>query len=1159
MLLGLLLTALPGRAEPPTDEVRAGLVEQVDLPALSARGEAAEARLAAATAAFQGEESLERAFPHLAPPAPMPDLLWVAGQLARLDAAGADRAAERVAPLDDDRLETAREAALTAEDAADALERRYLLSLRALLEDHPRLSPEHLDPLYADLAQARAGLDEEDGLAVAALDEERLFLDELLASARVAAAVPSAHLGTERDLGRLQDPETAAAAAERLLIARDLGADGVDEPLAAWLAEAEVERPEGLEAVDAALARLVLRQEVATWEAERVWIERRLAGLQEQREVLAREQARAEDGVTVDLEVEAAREAAEAAEAADSEVARVLENTYEEVAKATRIRGEVEAEGARYDELEAGYRTRLTELQATLADLATRPPLDDRREQDAVEAWRTSRDLVVELRDAAFARNALSLRDWEREREAEIAAAEALLEADLSRMEGSADPDLVEALERRTETLTAERQDIERRSRRAESHDAAILSLLADAKDVRRALKADVPRAVWLAEEEVVDEALTEARLLVPSIWALGRHRFAELSAWPSLGEALSLLRGFLGLAFVGLIWWALRSRAELLVKGIVKRWAGTGREGQKRLVHLSLLVRPATPEVQAAVDVLGVWVLFEPTMAIFPELGMVLLVYGQVAAYRLLSGAYALLVARFAESRPAVWYTTTSVYTLGERTVRWLVFWVVARQFLSHVWLDLIGADALHELTMRAMWVLLVVLVVRLLHLWEPELRIRIGRQGADNPVLAWLVSEPSTATRWFRALVATALLAIGATWRFAQSQVSEGSALGRLLNLFYRYSLGDEEEAAELRPLPRDVAAAIESGEVEEGWVIEHVAIDERFWATLNAWRDQKASGAAALVADTGGGRGTWLDVHTQKLADKGLGVTRLSLDHRITSEQEFCRWLSRCLGQAPIEETAELVEMLHSRPPTVLVIERCHYAFLRSVGGFGALRALLEAIGETSRRHYWLCCFHKPAWSYLSRLDRLLKIHLFREVLELPPLQESALQKLTQDRTEAAGYTLDFTGLVRRGALSGDAEGELERATRAFYRVLGEASYGNPAVALQLWSESLSPGEGKTLLVRLGAAVQESRADHLDEAELFTLAALRTQEGLAEEELARVLNVSEAAVRSSLQVLSSRGLVERGHMEAWSVPLRQLATVTRTLVHKNLLEWR
>ena len=141
---------------------------------------------------------------------------------------------------------------------------------------------------------------------------------------------------------------------------------------------------------------------------------------------------------------------------------------------------------------------------------------------------------------------------------------------------------------------------------------------------------------------------------------------------------------------------------------------------------------------------------------------------------------------------------------------------------------------------------------------------------------------------------------------------------------------------------------------------------------------------------------------------------------------------------------------------------------------------------------------------------------------------------------------------------GALSGDVDGELERATVAFFRVLGEASLGNPAVAMRLWAESLKLTEQGVVQVRMGKALREDLAEGLGEPELFLLSAIRMQDSLSEDELASVNNMNAAAVRSSLQVLRGRGFLERGRSRL-RVNLRQQARITRTLWRRNLLDWR
>ena len=1171
MLLWLLLTASPLLAETPEDGVRQALAEQVDLPGWEHRRAVADARVAAASAALRGERSLDEGFPALAEGA-WGSPSWVAGQLARLDEAGAERAAERVGPTPDlgrqtARWETAREAALSTEDAADALDRRLLLALRAFHQAHPQLTDAGLAPHLADLADRRAQVEadwEEDGsgaLALAHLDEERALLLDLQRTAMQAAAVPGVELGLERDIARLQDPDLAADAAGRLVLGWTLTAtDAAD----AWLMESPLQIPDDLDDVDVALERL--EGDLAGPPAALDRQARQREALLAQREALVaalEDEAPALDAAEDDAGRLAAEQAlAEATSARELAAAEVVKTTYDEVQVATRVRGEVEAEAQTFDEREGAYRVRVSELQAELATVLALPPLDATREPTAVEAWRASNALVAELREVASVRHELEAAQWAADRAVEIGQAQAKLEADRGRIE-SPGPEVNEALERRQQTLEAEAFDVARRVERAEQHAGAVLSLLADAKDARRALKEEVPRAVWLAEEAIVEEALTEVRLLVPNIWGLARHRLGELWNLPTLSGAFEMLRGFLGLGLGGLFWWALRSRSGLLVAAAVTRWASgpSRRERQRRLTELSRLVAPATPVVAAIVDLVAVFVLIRVLDGRAPEVGFAMLVYGQFAGFRLVVGAYRLLVTPWSDRRPALTYLSQAAWDLGDKTVRWLAIWSIARQFVGEVLLDLLGLDALNELAMRAFAVAFIVLVVRILHMWEPELRRRVARAGSDNALRAWLTTEPGPAFAWLKALVGLTLLILGGTWNFIQGQAGEKGTLGRLLNLFYRYSLGEREEGAvaEPDPLPPELLERLFDPTVEAAWRIERPAADEAFWTALRRWQREGRQGTLALVADTGSGRNTWLTSLSERVAGEGLGILRFAVDHRLDSEAALCRWLARSLGCGPCDTTDALIAELEGRPPSVIVLDRAHYSFLRSVGGFEALHALLDVLGHASERHFWVVVFHAPAWQYLSRLHKLVKIHLFRDVVELGGLNEAELTQLTRARTEAAGYTVDFGHLVRRGALSGDVEGELERATRAFYRVLGEASLGNPMVALQLWSESLSLGADDVLSVRLGRAVRETRADGLSEVELFTLAALRMQEGLSPEELARVNNMTPSTVRSSLQVLAGRGLIERGHLDDWQITSRQLATVTRTLVQRNLMEWR
>ena len=285
----------------------------------------------------------------------------------------------------------------------------------------------------------------------------------------------------------------------------------------------------------------------------------------------------------------------------------------------------------------------------------------------------------------------------------------------------------------------------------------------------------------------------------------------------------------------------------------------------------------------------------------------------------------------------------------------------------------------------------------------------------------------------------------------------------------------------------------------------------------------------------------------------------VARFRLNERCLDAASLCRTLSKNLGLGEIDNVDALEAALDARPSGFIVVEEAHLSFLRRVGGLEGVSTLLEILGRTHDRHFWVVTFHLPAWYYLSRLGGLLKVHIFQHRLELPPMPEGALRELLVRRTEEAGYTLDYLRLVRRGTLSGDALGELEHSTTAFYRVLREASYGNPSIAAELWRDCVHADPAKKMLyVRMAPALSEGRIEDLGEAELFTLAALRMQGGLTEKELVQVNNMRPGAVRASLQILRARDLIERNE-RGFRVRARQQATVTRTLQYRHFLDWR
>ena len=1202
MLQPLLLLFALGGAPVFSAGVDQALAEQRDLPSYAARLASAQAQARAGERFYKGQGGVEQAFPELAG-GDWLDPAWLSGRLALLDQAARARATESRADFGEvdartaKRLSQARDRALAAEEKADGLQRRLLLSMEALLREYPGVQRAALQQSLETLAQERqlrnaawgsskdpvekARLIEE----IARLDQERARVEQLQGLLLAIAILPSARLDLSSEVQSLSDPLRAPFAARRITAALPLSDGSAQEPLLDWLEtqrqarESQEPLPIGsveeiqqaLADVDARLSQAASDPVSQAWAALDVVEQARLQDCLSRSELALLERDQADEEQFKSLEqAESAREEADQAQAqaqdeAQRWVAQVLTSVADDYDQAAAHKARLDQAEAQYERDVTAFQESLLTLGADLESAMSLSVLGGEREVAVDKVYGKLRSLVQKLREHA-------IQSGKNTKEREELAAQIRREAQASRTQLALDGrkldqirDLTqrakvqERLDTWNEVLVQMDKIAAREEAKAFEHQVAVISLLEQAKDLRASMRGEISQDQRQRDRSVLfGELNLELRVVVPRLLSLGSARFGTLQQnLRSVGFWGSLIWGLLKLALGVVIWQMIRGRVAQLSERLLNERAKDQRT-LERTGTLQLL-EPMALALRALLDFAVVLLLRGPVQELSPEFGLVLLVALQVLLFRALVRLYALAVAKHPSTRPALVRASQKGFDLGERTLRFLTGWLIARQFVSYVSLELLNADALHTLLMMGFSFVLVAMCLMLLHSWEPTLRELMRRQGGDDRIRSMLTSEPAQPrlTQWARAAADLVLLSSAWLWRQLQSRAGENGPLGRALNLFYRYSMSDkQEEVSTGQPVSEEFIRAILEPEVVVP--VARPALDEVFYKALASWQAGESQGTLALVGDRGMGRGTWLEVVCKDLAERGLGVRRMQMNERILSEDALVLWIAKELDLPDCTDLDSLEAALLERPASVLVIESGEEAFLRQVGGFAAMRALFEIVGRLGEKHFWLITFHLPAWAYLSRLQRLLKVHLFHHVLEVPPMTESQLRKLVVGRSQVAGFRVDFSALVRGGALSGDVEGELERATVAFFRVLGEASLGNPAVAMRLWAESLKVTEEGVVQVRMGKALREDLVDGLGEPELFLLSAIRMQDGLSEAELSTVNNMNAAAVRSSLQVLRGRGLLER-QRERLQVNLRQQARITRTLWRRNLMDWR
>jgi hypothetical protein len=175
---------------------------------------------------------------------------------------------------------------------------------------------------------------------------------------------------------------------------------------------------------------------------------------------------------------------------------------------------------------------------------------------------------------------------------------------------------------------------------------------------------------------------------------------------------------------------------------------------------------------------------------------------------------------------------------------------------------------------------------------------------------------------------------------------------------------------------------------------------------------------------------------------------------------------------------------------------------------------------------------------------------------EVLELPLWTEERIRDLIDLRCTEADISPDFGDLVLPRQLDEiDYETIDERNRLAFNRILWNAADGNPAVALQIWVDSLSVSPDGKIIVNIPRFPEIRELEGLNITTLLVLRVI-TQSGLAtQDDILESLRLPIAEVAGAVRFSMQRGWIEEINGR-YRLTWKWFRGITRVLSRQNLL---
>ena len=315
--------------------------------------------------------------------------------------------------------------------------------------------------------------------------------------------------------------------------------------------------------------------------------------------------------------------------------------------------------------------------------------------------------------------------------------------------------------------------------------------------------------------------------------------------------------------------------------------------------------------------------------------------------------------------------------------------------------------------------------------------------------------------------------------------------------------------------------------------------LGLDEEFEQinyAIRRWQEKRQS-SFLIYGYRGFGKTTLMNMARQQLFTNDH-ITHERVSQKIVSPMALRSYLTVLLDLEPVQDFADLADMLLTGPPRVVLLEDCNNLFFRNIDGLEAIRYLFWLVARTNHHVLWGVGLNQAGYEFLNQA---LPLHeLFYIQVGLRPRSGEELRRLIMMRHNQSGIGLYYdhnrdnekalkrqTKLLRQRRFGRVNQQEALELT--FFDGLAATCAGNISTAFYYWLRALEVQGPDRYVVHPFNALDLSLIRDFTQTQAFLLVALLQHDYLSPSEMAEILDMDEIETRLELEILQNHNILE------------------------------